>query len=236
MKFSVKPSFQSLSVVWQLYCRWHYPPYKLLHCKWGGLLKWNTQWQENPSILSGSVGSPLFIFPWGWYKGTAHHQVYSWGPFACTSTLATKKWSPLVFPVLVLTFLQILLIQDMSLIVCDLDRRAGGQFVRHHQPSEQTVQMTTLTWCHGTAAALQKNYNSLGCHKDAPLKFVRDAFQTLWPLLQSKDLCMDLREFMNIIGKTNTCRVTPPLPKRKFHWNWIPVLYVSCGIIENYFF
>lgn len=27
----------------------------------------------------------------------------------------------------------------------------------------------------------------------------------LFPLLQSKDLCMDLREFINIIGKDSTC-------------------------------
>lgn len=50
--------------------------------------------------------------------------------------------------------------------------------MRHHQPSEQTVQMSTLTWYHGTAAPLQKNFNCLGCHKDTPLKFVRDTFQT----------------------------------------------------------
>lgn len=236
IKFSVKPNFQRYSVVWQLCCRRYYPSSQLLYCMWDGLLKQNAQWQENPSILSGLVGSLLFFFPRGWHKGTAHHHVYSWGPFVYISTLAIKKWSPLVFPVLVLTFLEILLIQDMSLVTCDLDRRAGGQFVRHHQPSKQTVQITTLTWCHDTAAALQKSCNSLGCHKDTPLQFVRDTFQTLQPSLQSKDLCMDLREFINIIGKTDTCRVTPPLPKRKFHWNWIPLLCVDCGITENNLF
>lgn len=135
-----------------------------LRVRWA--IKYNTQLQKNLNILSGLVGSLQSIFPWGWHKGTAYHWAYSWGPFAYISTLAIKKWSPLVFPAPVLKLLQILFIPDMSLIICDLDRGTGGQFVRHQQPSEQTLQMTS---CHGTAAALQKDYNSLSCHKDNPL-------------------------------------------------------------------
>lgn len=78
--------------------------------------------------------------------------------------------------------------------------------------SLQNKQCKWLHWhCHGTAAALQKKCNCLDCHKDTPLKFVRDTFQTLWPLLQSKDSYMDLREFNNVIRKTSLCIVVPPL-------------------------
>lgn len=145
--------------------RWHYPFSKLLHCMWGELLNRTHNCKKPPdSVWIGWI--PQFIFPWGWHQSTTYHWVYSWGPFAYISTLAIKKWSPLVFPVPVLKLLQILFIQYMSLIICDLDRGTGGQFVRHQQPSEQTLQ---VTWCHGTTAALQKDFNSLGCHKDNPL-------------------------------------------------------------------
>lgn len=113
----------------------------------------------------------------------------------------------------ILKLLQILLIQDMSLIICDLDSGTGVQFVRHQQPSEQTVQMTL---CHGTAAALQRNSNSLGCHKDDPLKFVRDSFQTFWPFVAIKRFVHGPEEVHEYYRKTSTCRVTPLL-KRKLH-------------------
>lgn len=84
--------------------------------------------------------------------------------------------------------------------------------MRHQQPSVQTLQVT----CHGTAAALQKNCNSLGCRKDDPLKFVRDSFQTFWPLVVIKRFVHGPEAVHEYYRKTNTCRVTPLL-KRKFH-------------------
>lgn len=198
----------------------------LLHVRWA--IKQNTLLQKNLNIFSGLAGSLLFIFTREWHKGTTYHQACSWGPFAYISTLAIKKWSPVVFPVPDLKLLQILLIQDMSLIICDLDRGTGGKFVRHQQPSEQTLQ---VTWCHGTAAALQKNCNSLGCHKDNPLKFVRDSFQTFWPFVAIKRFVHGSEVINEYYRKTNKCRVTPML-KRKFHWNGI----LCCGIMENHLF